>query len=81
MSNDISDRDKKDWQKFISNSDKLPDKDSVVENKIYQKARSIDLHGYTLNDANKTIEQFINKAHKEKITKLIVVTGKGLHFK
>ena len=79
MSNDISDRDKKDWQKFISNSDKLLDKDSVVENKIYQKARSIDLHGYTLNDANKTIEQFINKAHKEKITKLIVVTGKGLH--
>ena len=79
MSNDISDRDKKDWQKFISNSDKLPDKDSVVENKIYQKARSIDLHGYTLNDANTTIEQFINKAHKEKITKLIVVTGKGLH--
>ena len=79
MSNDISDRDKKDWQKFISNSDKLPDKDSVVENKIYQKARSIDLHGYTLNEANKTIEQFINKAHKEKINKLIVVTGKGLH--
>ena len=79
MSNDISDRDKKDWQKFISNSDKLLDKDSVVENKIYKKARSIDLHGYTLNDANKTIEQFINKAHKEKINKLIVVTGKGLH--
>ena len=79
MSNDISDRDKKDWQKFISNSDKLPDKDSVVENKIYQKARSIDLHGYTLSDANKIIEKFINKAHKEKINKLIVVTGKGLH--
>ena len=79
MSNDISDRDKKDWQKFISNSDKLLDKDSVVENKIYQKTRSIDLHGYTLNDANKRIEQFINKAHKEKINKLIVVTGKGLH--
>ena len=79
MSNDISDRDKKDWQKFISNSDKLPDKDSVVKNKIYKKARSIDLHGYTLSDANKIIEKFINKAHKEKINKLIVVTGKGLH--
>ncbi len=79
MSNNISDKDKKDWQKFISNSDKLPDKDSVVKNKIYQKTRSIDLHGYTLNEANKTIEQFINRAHKEKINKLIVVTGKGLH--
>tara|TARA_Y100000591_G_scaffold325928_1_gene347656 strand:- start:740 stop:1153 length:414 start_codon:yes stop_codon:yes gene_type:complete len=79
LSNNISDKDKKDWQKFISNSDKLPDKDSVVKNKIYQKTRSIDLHGYTLNEANKTIEQFINRAHKEKINKLIVVTGKGLH--
>ena len=79
MSNNISDKDKKDWQKFISNSNKLLDKDSVVENKIYQKTRSIDLHGYTLNEANKTIEQFINRAHKEKINKLIVVTGKGLH--
>ena len=79
MSNNISDKDKKDWQKFISNSDKLPDKDSVVKNKIYQKTRSIDLHGYTLNEANKTIEQFINRAYKEKINKLIVVTGKGLH--
>ena len=79
MSDNISDKDKKDWQKFISNSDKLLDKDSVVKNKIYQKTRSIDLHGYTLNEANKTIEQFINRAHKEKINKLIVVTGKGLH--
>tara|TARA_Y100001935_G_C17109494_1_gene410093 strand:+ start:111 stop:524 length:414 start_codon:yes stop_codon:yes gene_type:complete len=79
LSDNISDKDKKDWQKFISNSDKLPDKDSVVKNKIYQKTRSIDLHGYTLNEANKTIEQFINRAHKEKINKLIVVTGKGLH--
>ena len=79
MSNNISDKDKKDWQKFISNSNKLLDKDSVVENKIYQKTRSIDLHGYTLNEANKTIEQFIIRAHKEKIHKLIVVTGKGLH--
>ena len=79
MSDNISDKDKKDWQKFISNSNKLLDKDSVVKNKIYQKIRSIDLHGYTLNEANKTIEQFINRAHKEKINKLIVVTGKGLH--
>ena len=79
MSNDISDRDKQDWQKFISNSDKLPDKDSIAKNKTYKKARSIDLHGYTLSDANKIIEKFINKAHKEKINKLIVVTGKGLH--
>jgi DNA-nicking Smr family endonuclease len=40
---------------------------------------SIDLHGYTLDEANKTIENFINKAFSENINKLIIVTGKGLH--
>ena len=43
------------------------------------KVRSIDLHGYTLDEANKTIENFINKAFSENINKLVVVTGKGLH--
>ena len=37
------------------------------------------MHGYTLDEANKTIEDFINKAFSENINKLIIVTGKGLH--
>jgi DNA-nicking Smr family endonuclease len=40
---------------------------------------SIDLHGYMLKEANKIIEQFINKSYLENVKKLIVVTGKGLH--
>jgi DNA-nicking Smr family endonuclease len=40
---------------------------------------SIDLHGYTLEEANKIIEQFINESYLENVKKLIVVTGKGLH--
>ena len=43
------------------------------------KVRSIDLHGYTLEQANNTIEEFILKAYAEKVSKLIVVTGKGIH--
>ncbi|NDA22451.1 MAG: DNA mismatch repair protein MutS, partial [Proteobacteria bacterium] len=39
----------------------------------------IDLHGFTLSQANKIIEEFIFKSYEEKINKLIVVTGKGLH--
>ena len=79
MSNDISDKDKKDWLKFINSRTKLPDKDLNYKKEKNKKTRSIDLHGYTLDEANKIIEDFINKAYKENINKLIVVTGKGLH--
>ena len=81
MSNNISDKDKKDWNNFIDSSDQLPNKDLDREEKKTYKTRSIDLHGYTLDEANKIIENFINKAFSENINKLIVVTGKGLHSK
>ncbi len=79
MNNNISDKDKKDWEKFINSNEKLPNKDFKYQEKKNLKIRSIDLHGYTLDEANKTIEKFINKAFSENVNKLIVVTGKGLH--
>ena len=79
MNDNISDKDKKDWHKFLNSTEKLPDKDFKYQKKENLKVRSIDLHGYTLDEANKTIEDFINKAFSEKINKLIIVTGKGLH--
>ena len=79
MNDNISEKDKKDWHKFINSTEKLPNKDFKNQNNKNQKVRSIDLHGYTLDEANKTIEAFINKAFSENVNKLIVVTGKGLH--
>ena len=79
MNDNISDKDRKDWQKFINSTEKLPNKDLKHQKNKNLKVRSIDLHGYTLDEANKTIEEFINKAFSENINKLIVVTGKGLH--
>ena len=79
MNDNISDKDKKDWHKFINSTEKLPNKDFKHQQNKNLKVRSIDLHGYTLDEANKTIENFINKAFSENINKLIVVTGKGLH--
>ena len=79
MNNKISDKDKKDWEEFISKDEELLNKDlsSIKEN--FSKIKSIDLHGYTLEKANKTIESFINNSHEEGVSKLIIVTGKGLH--
>ena len=81
MNDNISDKDKKDWHKFINSTEKLPNKDFIQKKKENLKVRSIDLHGYTLDEANKTVEDFINKAFSENINKLIIVTGKGLHSK
>ena len=81
MNDNISDKDKKDWNKFINSTEKLPDKDFKNIEKKNNKTRSIDLHGFTLDEANKAIENFINKAFSENINKLIIVTGKGLHSK
>ena len=71
--------DKKDWENFLLKKEKLPNKDNKPDKDSSFKIRSIDLHGYTLEEANKTIENFIIKSYQENINKLIVVTGKGIH--
>ena len=79
MNDKISEKDKKDWENFISSDEKLPNKDFKLSKQKFFKVKSIDLHGYTLDEANNTIEKFIHESFKEKINKLIVVTGKGIH--
>ena len=79
MNKKILDKDKKDWENFVSSKEKLPNKDLRNTQAKSFKTISIDLHGYTLEEANKTIEKLIIKSHEKKIYKIIVVTGKGLH--
>ena len=79
MNDKISDKDKKDWENFLSNDEKLPNKDFKLIKKEILKIRNIDLHGFTLQDANRTIEKFINNSYENEVSKIIVVTGKGLH--
>jgi DNA-nicking Smr family endonuclease len=79
LTDNISEKDKKDWENFLSKKEKLPNKDFKVDKKLSFKTKSIDLHGYTLDKANKSIENLIIKSYHENINKLIVVTGKGIH--
>ena len=79
MNKKLSDKNKKDWQSFISNKAKVLDKDlSVKEDKQINLTKKIDLHGFSLEKANQIIDQFINECFKENITRIIVITGKGL---
>ena len=79
MNNNISDKDKKAWQNFLKSNKKLHNKDNSKNHLEKLKTNSVDLHGYSLDEANKIIENFINKNHEQGIYKLIVVTGKGIH--
>ena len=75
----ISDKDKKDWDNFLSNDEIMPDKDSDQKEKLKRKNISFDLHGYSLDDANKKIDELINYSFNNGIRKLTIVTGKGIH--
>jgi DNA-nicking Smr family endonuclease len=76
------DKNKQDWENFLNNKEKIPNKDFVHKKNIrYEKIKKIDLHGYTIEEANKDIEQFIQKCFNEDVTKIIVITGKGLRSK
>jgi DNA-nicking Smr family endonuclease len=79
LTDNISEKDKKDWENFLLKNEKLPNKDITIDKKIPFKTSSIDLHGYTLQEANKLVENFIINSYQENINKLIVVTGKGIH--
>ena len=79
MNSKISKKDKKIWEEFLLNDQKLPDKDNFQSEIKSKKTRSLDLHGKTLDEANQVIENFIRKSYEDKIHKLIIVTGKGLH--
>ena len=78
----ISDKDKKDWQEFINNNERLENKDKEIQKdqKNFKK-KSIDLHGYTLENANKAINDFVNKCYLEGIRNIKVITGKGSRSK
>ena len=79
MSDNISEKDKKDWETFLSSEEKISNKDDGSQKKKHSKTRSIDLHGYTLEQANESIYDFIINSYESGVNKIIVVTGKGLH--
>ena len=81
MTNKLSNKDKKDWQNFLDSSEKLQSKDVDQLNKEIIPEKSIDLHGYTLEEANKQISEFIENCYVNKVKKVNVITGKGMRSK
>ena len=79
MNRRISDKDKKDWENFLQNKERLSDKEEKFKTKKRINSRTFDFHGYSLDEANQKIEELISEAYRDGVNKLIIVTGKGLH--
>ncbi len=82
MTKKLSDKDKKDWQNFLESSEKLDNKDNVTldhQNRIGDKV--IDLHGFTLEEANQKVSEFIQDCYDRNVIKINIITGKGLRSK
>ena len=81
MTNKLSDKDKQDWQNFLNSNEKIQNKDVDKLNNQIISQRSIDLHGYTLDEANKIISKFIENCYLNQVKKINVITGKGMRSK
>ena len=79
MSEKISNKDKKDWENFLSKKEPLQDKESLNLKKNIIKSKYYDFHGFSLDEANKSINKLIKDSYKKGVKKLIIVTGKGIH--
>ena len=79
MISKISKRDKRDWENFLSKKESLPNKDLSSPKKKILKTLRFDFHGYSLDEANRTVNNLIRDSYKSGIRKLVIVTGKGIH--
>ena len=81
MKNKLSDKDKKDWQNFLNSSEKLRAKEEDKSKNQVISEKSIDLHGYTLKEANDEISKFIDNCYLNRVKKINIITGKGMRSK
>ena len=83
MSKKLSDKDLRDWENFIKSKDRILSKEELNKNQINKKKSTfkIDLHGFSLDQANKFIEKTINDCFEKEISKLNIITGKGMRSK
>ena len=79
MKKKITEKDKKDWENFLSNDVSLPNKDLNIDIKKRILTKKIDLHGFSLEEANKKNEDIVKNYYGVGVKKIIVITGKGLH--
>ena len=78
----VPSKDKNDWVTFTKEIGYVYDKDVNEKRNIkINTIKKLDLHGFSLENANKVVEEFILRCFEKKVSKIIVITGKGLRSK
>ena len=81
MNKKPSNKDLKDWKNFLEGKGKIHNKDKVINQTKFKEEATIDLHGFSLDQANSKVEKFITECFEKKVLKLNIITGKGLRSK
>ena len=83
MSKKLSDKDLRDWEDFVKSKDRILSKEELNKTSINKNKSifKIDLHGLSLDQANKFIEKTINDCFDKEVSKLNIITGKGMRSK
>ena len=82
MTKKLSHKDKQDWQNFLESSEKLDNKDKeTLDHSDRIEEKVIDLHGFTLEEANQKVSEFIQDCYDQNVIKINIITGKGLRSK
>ena len=81
MNKKLSNKDLKDWKNFVEGNEKVQNKDYIIDEIKYKQEATIDLHGFSLDQANSKVEKFIVDCFNKKVLKHNIITGKGLRSK
>ena len=81
MNKKTSNKDLRDWKNFLESKEKIYNKDNVINQTKFNEEATIDLHGFSLDQANSKVEKFITDCFEKKVSKLNIITGKGLRSK
>ena len=74
------DSDQKDWKNFLNNPLDIFDKEKLEnKNQKLLGRYKFDFHGYSIDHANKKVNELIPKCFEEGFKEILIITGKGTH--
>ena len=76
----LSEQDKKDWKDFLDNPlGFFKEENLEKEHSKRPKRFKFDLHGFSIENANKKVNEIINQCCQEGFSEILFITGKGRH--
>ena len=76
----LTQEDKNAWENYVKNPSDIYDKDKDLAIDKKRKERfKFDLHGFSLESANKKIKELLQYCIENNYKELLIITGKGTH--